>query len=96
MGELRILDASGDRKVTWTHVKAWLKKHPERHEQTRELVKEPDDLTNARRMFEQNVALGYDSYEFDKPGDITTGRKITKFNPLAKFIVQTPHLSPGK
>lgn len=97
---LVIADETGDRKITWRMTKQkvieWLKKHPEHHEEIKTIITEPEDVKLARLSFEQKHNEGYDSYALDKPGDITSGRKITKFDPDAKFIVQMPHLSPGK
>ena len=97
---LVIADETGDRKLTWRMTKQkvmdWIHKHPEHHEEIKSLVSEPEDLKQARLAFENKHNQGYDSYAMDKPGDISTGRKITKFDPDAMFIVQMPKLSPGK
>jgi hypothetical protein len=103
LGTLTILDESGDKSVHWKRIKAWYAKLSKEQQETyhKELgiimnPPEPEDIKEARLAFEAKQKQGYDSYELDKPGDISSGRKITKFNPDAKFIVQCPKLSAGK
>ena len=96
IGTLVIADESGDRKLTWKRVKEWITRHPSKHDEIKDIVSEPPDIKAARLAFEAKHNEGYDSYALDKPGDITSGRKITKFDPNYKFIIQMPRLSPGK
>lgn len=98
--ELVIADESGDRKLTWRMTKQrvlnWIHKHPEHHDEIKDIVSEPEDIKQVRLAFEAKQAQGYDAYALNKPGDITSGKKITEFDPSYKFIVQMPRLSPGK
>jgi hypothetical protein len=96
IGTLTILDETGDRKMTWKRVKDYITRHKEKHDEIKTLVQEPEDMKQVRLAFEAKQKQGYDAYELDQPGDVTSGRKITKFNPEAKFIVQVPHIVPGR
>lgn len=100
-GELVIADVSGDRKLTWKRVKERVSKHtpkPRKSKTALALAKsdEPEDLQRARLAFDEAMKAGRDAYALERPGDLRSGRKITKFDPDARFITIMPKLSPGK
>jgi len=106
VGTLIIADETGDRKITWKRVKDYILRHPNKHDEVKDLVStkpikpkeilEPEDIKYARKMFDEKQAAHYDSYGSMKSSKIEDMQKITKYDPSFKFIVQVPHVEPRR
>jgi hypothetical protein len=104
IGILSISDPSGDRKHFFrrrktkkdvTPPKDALSSKKDTEEET-SLALEPDDIRQARKAFDDKINEGYEAYEYSKPGDINSAKRVYKYNPDAAFITMHPHLSSGK